>query len=347
MGDNMLNRLTRYYVSAHTANGKVNYLQSNIKGIKNIVSIRSNCNQIKTNLFHRFINYLINETDKHVEVIQNSDRRYDLDGVIVRESTFAVFSYDLLNDISHSNIIELDIDGAQVFHDKDKKNKYLNEAYQYFKESLMIHDELERIYINEMDFKKADEFTEQFIYTHFKDVKKQQGKRHVYKRLFGSNTADGSHQLISHLIKPIKYRYFIKGRAGTGKSHFMRAVLKACRRLHLDVEVYYCSFDPSSIDMLIIRSLDCCFFDSTPPHEFFPSRKTDKVIDLYEIAVQPNTDERFKNEINRVTERYRTKFKRGLQVLNQIKQLTYHDTLDDERYERIVDQLKTYINKTD
>src|SRR5699024_6191067 len=110
-------------------------------------------------------------------------------------------------------------------------------------------------------------------------------------------------------------------RPGTGKSYFMKAVLEKCKQYNLEVEVYYCSFDPYSIDMLIIRELDCCLFDSTDHHEFHPERESDKIIDLYDISVKKDTDERVKDDINRLTNEYRKCLKEGVHHISLIKEI--------------------------
>lgn len=341
-----MSKITSYYVSGHTANGYVNYLQSNLFGIDRILILQGHTNELKTKLFRRLISYLMNKTDFNIEVIHNSDRIHYIDGVIIREQSVAVLS-DVIVDqqIEHSTVLTLDSTSNQTVNWNKKREEYVQQAYNDFKESLTIHDQLERIYIEQMDFQKADQAAEQFIKSLFKHVRKEKKKSHIYNRLFGTNTADGSVNVVPHLIRHIKNRFYVKGRAGTGKSFFMRKVLDTCQTYNLDVEVYYCSFDPSSIDMIIIRPLDCCLFDSTSPHEFFPENKTDEVIDLYELAVKPNTDEQFKDEISRVTKQYQEKFKDGLNQLKRIKYFESDDKgqLSNIQYDEVFKEIKTYV----
>lgn len=46
-----------------------------------------------------------------------------------------------------------------------------------------------------------------------------------------------------------------------------------------------------SIDMVLVRELGLCAFDSTPPHEYFPEKSGDVTIDIYREAVKSNTNE--------------------------------------------------------
>src|SRR5699024_12170702 len=112
----------------------------------------------------------------------------------------------------------------------------------------------------------------------------------VYERLFGTNTPDGKVNHVSALIAPFRNVYYVKGRAGTGKSVFMKKILNACKSYGYDIETYRCSFDPSSVDMIIVRDLEFCVFDSTLPHEFFQDYGLGVVIYYYELTFDIDTD---------------------------------------------------------
>ena len=66
--------------------------------------------------------------------------------------------------------------------------------------------------------------------------------------------------------------YGIIGANGAGKSTFLKKLAVAGLSAGFDVEIYHCSLDPKSLDMIIVRELSLCVFDSTAPHEFFPER---------------------------------------------------------------------------
>src|SRR5699024_4865788 len=65
------------------------------------------------------------------------------------------------------------------------------------------------------------------------------------------------------------------------------------------------------------RELDFCVFDSTDPHEFFPERDNDEIIDIYEIAVSPGTDEKYAKEIKEVTAKYKSYMKNGIKKIKK------------------------------
>ena len=63
--------------------------------------------------------------------------------------------------------------------------------------------------------------------------------------------------------------YIIKGGPGTGKSHFMKAVSHRARLLGYDVEEFFCSSDPTSLDGIRLCRQDkptIGLLDGTSPH---------------------------------------------------------------------------------
>ena len=65
----------------------------------------------------------------------------------------------------------------------------------------------------------------------------------------------------------------------------LKKLAKAAEEKGFEVEVYHCGFDPNSLDMVIVRELGFAIFDSTAPHEYFPSREGDEIIDMYALIV--------------------------------------------------------------
>src|SRR5690625_1198206 len=339
----------KYYVSGHTAEGYVNFLSSNVDGIENIIVLRHPSNILKTTLLEKVIAPF--EERESIEMIASAQTNKYIHGVIMRNQSFAVLDEQIIQTpIKNAKYIDLEMDHPVEIDESELKTsiqkiKELHEAaYVDFKKGLTIHDDLEKVYINEMDFNKADQVAEVWINKLFKKVEKRNRQAVVYERLFGTNTSDGVVNLVEHLITPIKHRVFIKGRAGTGKSVFMRKVLDECIRYGLDVEKYRCSFDPNSIDMIIIRDLDYCLFDSTDPHEFNPSRNMDEVIDLYEETVTLGTDEKYATSIKQLTDAYKKEMRAGVQKLKATKEIEQEkearfNEASDEKIEQILQKI--------
>ena len=323
-----LQQVMKYFATAHTSEGFVNYLTTNLYDIDEIIVLQHPSNIVKTKIFEELIRHY--QSSHHIEVICSPHNKHYIDGMIIRDLSLAVLVDHITENIEIKaktlNLKEYitNVNGTQNFYYLQSEKKRLQEkAYAHFKAALMIHDQLEEVYINEMDFKKADKIADHFISGLFNDlnISKNNGKSIVYERLFGTNTPDGFLNYLVPLIEPIGKRIYIKGRAGTGKSFFMKKVLKACKDHGFQIELYRCSFDPNSIDMLIIRDLDICLFDSTPPHELFPARDSDEIIDFYEKTVTPGTDEKYASLIQQLTKNYKLEMKIGREKLHAIKLL--------------------------
>jgi hypothetical protein len=97
--------------------------------------------------------------------------------------------------------------------------------------------------------------------------------------------------------------------------------------------------------MVIIREIGIAIFDSTAPHEYFPDRETDEIIDMYERCITPGTDEQYAEEIERTTKAYKDKMKEAISYLAEAKVLRdeleafYIDAMDFSK----VDEIKQSI----
>lgn len=311
-----------YYVTGNTAEGLVNFLPSNVESFNQIIILKHPSHQLKTNIIKNIIK---NYEQYELEILLSTLGYGYIEGVIIREISVAVIM-DRIATPDLSGAIELDLglflqkaptEPAELTDVKKNFDKYTQLAYDNFETGLKIHDDLEGIYIKEMDFNKADILTEEFIEKLFYNVKKKDSESQVCRRLFGTNTKDGPVNEVPHVIENISEVYHVKGRAGTGKSTFMKKVINACKAYGLDMEIYHCSFDPNSIDMVLVRELSFCMFDSTDPHEFFPEREGEVIIDLYEETVTPGTDEKFAKEIHEVNTNYKSYMKKAIQDLKQ------------------------------
>ncbi|MBP1948009.1 hypothetical protein [Virgibacillus litoralis] len=303
----------QYYVTGNTARGLANFLESNLIGIDQVIKLKHPSASLKTKVIQNLLEYY---HDNAIEVLHSPLGSRHLDGIIIREESLAFLDETIVK--NNSTAINLE-EAVPIKRHSDLTdfNVLTQSAYDSFAKGLSIHDELEEVYINQMDFNHADQFTEEFISTLLTGVSKKDRTAHTFHRLFGTNTVDGVVNVVPHLKGNITNVFFIKGRAGTGKSTFMKKITEACTECGFDVEMYHCSFDPDSIDMVLVRDLDVCIFDSTDPHEFFPVRDGERIVDLYEELVTPGTDERFETEINVLNNNYKSYMKQGIQYLQQ------------------------------
>jgi hypothetical protein len=181
--------------------------------------------------------------------------------------------------------------GIEASHEK---------AVEHFSKALRIHDEWEKIYIENMDFEAADAVTaetaDRLLGRHRMD------KPSVIKhRFFGASTPSGALDYIEGLTGGLSKRNLLKGRPRTGKSTLLRKLAAESAERGLDAELYNCAFDSKSLDMILWPELDLCLFDSTAPHLYEPSR-VDRRGDRYvRRCVKPGTDETYASELSDIT----------------------------------------------
>lgn len=161
----------------------------------------------------------------------------------------------------------------------DEIEKHYKIFFEYMRSAKLIHDKWEKEYLKGMDFKKADEITENLIKSIIINNQNKQSKE--WHRFAGAMTPQGQLTFYDILTKQIENRYVVKGRPGTGKSTMTKKIAKAALKNGYDVEYYHCSFDPDSIDMIIIPELSFALLDGTAPHELEPENY-DNVVDMFE-----------------------------------------------------------------
>lgn len=191
-------------------------------------------------------------------------------------------------------------------------------AYSRFAEALNIHDEWEKIYFEHMDFGQADQLTALMLEQLFGEANLQKSAE-VKHRFLGAATPAGSVDFVPNLTEGLSRRFFLKGRAGTGKSTILRKIAAEAEKRGFDTEIYHCGFDPHSLDMVIVRELDFAIFDSTSPHEYYPERAGDVIIDTYEAVVAPGTDERLAGPLEEISAQYKATMKTAIAALAKAK----------------------------
>lgn len=335
----MAELIKHYFACSNTAKGFQNYFASNLKDLDKIYILKGGPGTGKSSLMKK-VGALAVTKGLPVEYIHCSSDPDSLDGVIIPQISTAIV------DGTSPHVIEPQAPGAieeyvnlgiawdvnalatakkQILYLENEISACYPKAYDAFSKGLSIHDELERIYIEQMDFDKANTLTDTVITTllHTSSLPKKSTVKH---RFFGGSTPKGSIDYVENLTDGLASRYFIKGRAGSGKSTMLKKILAAAQSRGYDAEVYHCGFDPDSLDMLLLPELSICIFDSTAPHEYFPSKPSDHLIDMYKELITPNTDETYAEEIEDATKRYKAAVKEGVSHLAYAKYL--HDDLE-------------------
>jgi Cdc6-like AAA superfamily ATPase len=332
-------KIKNYFAGGNTARGFHNLYESNLHGLDRLFILKGGPGTGKSSLMKKVGNEWA-EKGFDIEFLHCSSDNNSIDGVLVRTLGVGIV------DGTAPHVIEPKAPGAveeyinlgeawdrkALTHHKAAIQKItaqisesFQKAYATFKEALEIHEDWEKIYINSMDFKKANQLTQKLIDTFFGKMKLNK-KSDVRHRFLGAATPKGAVDFVPNLTEDISKRYFIKGRPGSGKSTLLKKLAAAAEERGVDAEIYHCGFDPHSLDMVIFRELGIAIFDSTAPHEYFPSRDGDEIIDMYEILITPGTDDIYGDIIERISTKYKNKMTEATSYLARAK--TLHDDLE-------------------
>lgn len=335
----MAGKVKNYYLGGNTARGFHSFYDSNLQGLDRLFILKGGPGTGKSSLMKKIGNEWV-EKGYNIELLHCSSDNNSIDGVIIPalkvgivdgtaphviepKAPGAVEEYINLGEAWDKQILRCNKDEIQGLTSRISES--FQNAYATFREALEIHDDLEKPYIGSMDFEKADELTNKLIKSFFgkMQLNKSADVRH---RFFGAATPIGAVDFIPNLTEDIPKRYFIKGRPGSGKSTMLKKLAVAAEAKGIDVEVYHCGFDPNSLDMVVFRELGLCIFDSTAPHEYYPSRDGDEIIDVYEIFIAPGTDEIFADMLKKIKTKYKNKMAEATAYLAKAKEL--HDELE-------------------
>jgi hypothetical protein len=332
-------KIKNYYAGGNTARGFHNLYDSNLQGMDRVFILKGGPGTGKSSLMKKIGNEWV-EKGYNIEFLHCSSDNSSIDGVLIPALKVGIV------DGTAPHVIEPKAPGAveeyinlgeawdaralathkkSIYHLTNKISQAFKLAYATFKEALDVHDDWEKIYIDNMDFEKADQLTNKLIQSFFGKLKLNK-KSDVRHRFLGAATPKGAVDFVPNLTEEIEKRYFIKGRPGSGKSTMLKKLAAAAEARGVDIEVYHCGFDPNSLDMVICRELGIAIFDSTAPHEYFPSRAGDEIIDMYELLISPGTDEIYEDKIKPIAAKYKEKMKEAIAYLAVAKEL--HDELE-------------------
>lgn len=356
----MKQKITRYFASGNTGRGFYSLFDDVLKDLDRIFILKGGPGTGKSSLM-KAIGAKWQKAGYDLEYIHCSLESESIDGVIIPHLKVAVV------DGTRPHVIEPKAPGAieeyvnlgtawnseQLIQQKQtilplnhEISSYFQMADRSFHEALFIHDDWEKIYIDHLNLTKANELTNHYIQSFFGSMTlNKEGK--VKHRFLGAATPKGPVDFLPNLTEDIQKRYFIKGRPGSGKSTLLKKLAEAGKIRGFDVEMYHCGFDPHSIDMVIFRELSIAIFDSTPPHEYFPSRQGDELIDLYGTIIDERTDDLYREQLQHISKKYKDKMKEATEFL--LKAKTLRDQLEEIYIKAvdfsIVDALREEIEK--
>lgn len=345
-----------YYGAANTSKGFKPLYNSIFQGLKKIYSLNGGSNIFKTAIIKELIDEYSNKFN--LDVIVSSIDNNEMEGIILKDKEIAVINGTPLHGFMNligDNIEVIDLD---VFLEKDKiseneetikdlKGEFsqcMIHANMEYKKALKIHDYWEDIYFPYININKANKFTKHVIALLTENAIKKEKPGKIVERYLGAATPTGSKDFVPNITEGVK-RYFLKGRPGTGKSTMLKKIAKEVSDLGYDVEFYSCAFDPDSKDMVISRELNFAIFDSTAPHEYFPSKEEDEIIDVYTAYLEGDVDKIHKEEIAKLAVNYKNQvgkgnafLAKGEEVKNKLDEI-YNEAFNDKEAKKVVEFL--------
>ncbi|WP_318506632.1 PRK06851 family protein [Bacillus sp. T3] len=362
----MAGKILNYYAGGNTARGFYSLYESNLQNLNKLFILKGGPGTGKSTLM-KDVGNAFTEKGYHIEYLHCSSDNSSIDGVIIPAIKAGIV------DGTAPHVIEPKAPGAieeyvnlgvawdtaklaplkdRILELTNKSSTAFHTAYSLFGEALRVHDEWEKIYIENMDFEKVNQFTIELTSKLFGEGGASGSsveKAPVWHRFLGAATPIGAVDYVQNLTEGLPKRYFIKGRPGSGKSTLLKKLVAHAEQNGLEVEVYHCGFDPNSLDMVIVRKLGFAIFDSTAPHEYFPSRDGDEIIDMYDRFITPGTDEKFHVEITEISARYKAKMEEAISYLAQAKafhdelEAVYRPAMDFEEISRITAEIKAQL----
>ncbi|TVX96486.1 PRK06851 family protein [Cohnella terricola] len=359
----MSGTLYRFYAGGNTAQGYSSLLHSSLQGLEHLYVLQGGAGLGKY-CDLRSIGERLAAAGEEVWMIYCSSDPNALDGIIVPGPKIGIIDGTTPNaiipQVTGVSVRVVNLDEAYTEHrlealapEIEKLNGEISRgyeaAYSGFDEALRVHDEWEKVYIANMDYRAADELTQECILLLLGDQARERSGR-VDHRFLGAATPQGAVDFVPVLTEGLK-RYLLKGRPGSGKSTLLKKLASAAAERGFDVEIYHCGFDPNSLDMVIVRELGFAIFDSTAPHEYFPDRPTDEIIDMYERCIAPGTDEVHSDTLAPIKQQYAAAMKQSIGQLTETRALQdrleqlYVQTLDTAILERITEEFKQEMTR--
>lgn len=327
-------KIKHIFAAGNTGKGFVSFFDEYFSRARKVFIIKGGPGTGKSTLMHS-VGMTMIEKGYDVEFVHCSSDSNSLDGIYINQLDIAMVDgtsphvveprnpgvceeYINLGELWNSDNLEKHSDEikrltAQISH-------CFKSAYKELAKGKDLHDQLEAYYIRAMDFEALDQKTNELIEKIF-------GTKPQVRDLFASGiTPQGTVNYMNNLTEDMQKRYIIKGRAGTGKSTLLKKVAEVAIARGLNVDRYHCSFDPDSLDMVIIPSLKIALLDGTAPHIIDAQYESDEIINVLECADMSWIEASW-DKISEIEKSYSQAVAEGIDYIKSAKSL--HDILED------------------
>ena len=306
----MAEQVKHYFARGNTAEGLHSLVESVYQGLSTIFVVQGYPGGTSTIIGQLASKWTVRGWN--LELIHQPLESDLLEGIILDDAKIGLVDGDAWSDdfnLEGTEIRYFDIrqtlDVQKVAESSDTialleneiSNLYVT-AYDTFLRTLRIHDEWEKFYIDNLDRGVMDRLAQEWGNEYL--IPQLEGKVGVAThRFLGAATSSGAVDFVPNLTNHLQTRIFVKGRPGSGKSTLFKKIANTALDRGIDTEIYHCGFDPHSLDMLIFPELNLAIFDSTAPHEHYPVREGDSILDVYELAITEGTDEKYDKKLTK------------------------------------------------
>lgn len=333
----MSEQYQEYFVCANSGKGFVNYFPELLAKQRRVYILKGGPGTGKSTLMRRLGRTFMEEGHR-VEAIACSGDPASLDGILLREEGIAVV------DGTAPHVIEPSLPGAvgeylsfspvwdsrkliphreelQGLAEKGKES--YRKLYDALAKAKEIRHREEEIYRQGLDFSALDEVAQTLILRLLEDVPKADSPAVTEDRFLSALTPSGVVHHLEALTEDCSVRCFIRGGAGTGKSTLLKKLAKAAAEKGQRTLRYHCSLDPDRLDMVCLPQWGICAFDATAPHEGFPSREGDLLVDLSEAALRAGVEEENHETLALLRRSYRNVLGEAMEALGNAR--AFHD----------------------
>ncbi len=352
-------RSVRIFAEANTADGFRSYVNSVVSGLKKIYILVGGAH-IAISKFLRTLADDLLDKGVSVELIMCGVDHHLVDGVIIEplKIAFVNGAYPHKFETRYPGVVEeiinlgecwdkelLEQKGNDIINLTNKALATMDKGYRYLKTAREIHNHWEKLYVQGLNYSKANEKTEKVLVDIFQNTKPR--VRHLF---MSSINYDGPVNFIEENTQECTKRFILKGQPGTGKATLIEKVVKEATARNLDVDIYHCALDPEKIDMVILPQLKIAVIHGTRPHEVEPTRIGDVVVDMLE-CVDDGVVKNITSEANRLEEEYELTQSQAIRTFNEARGLykeldqIYMDIIQKELLENIEETLKNIVKE--
>lgn len=171
----------------------------------------------------------------------------------------------------------------EILESNQEVGRLFRRAYQYLKAAKIIHDDLEIIYGEGLNYGLANQKAAYLAEAIFKGEPIGNRAGGLRKLFASAITPDGCKNFLTSLVEPLPVIYAITGAVGTGKSTLINKLATMAVERGCDCEGYYCAFDPSKIEHLVIEKLGVAVTTAELPHRIDISKATD-IVNMNELV---------------------------------------------------------------